>query len=91
MTEIKQDLSGNNLSSGSFSALFPSYPTKVNGEIIDNSAEGCPILNFRDITYFPMTWRYAHDAFNLTIKFSTGGGLDIRKEGAPMTHRPGKY
>jgi hypothetical protein len=91
MTEMKQDLSGNNPSNGSFPALLPSYQIKVNGEIIDNSAEDYPILNFRDITYFPMTWRFAHDAFNLTIDFSTGGGLDIKREGAPMSPRPSKY
>ena len=91
MTEMKQDLSGNNDSNGTFTAVLPTYPIKVNGEIIDNSAEDYPLLNLRDITYFPMTWRFAHDAFNLKIDFSTGGGLSIIREGAPMTPQPGRY
>ena len=31
----------------------------VNGKVIDNSKEEYPLLVFRDITYFPLTWRFA--------------------------------
>ena len=27
----------------------------VNGKVIDNASEECPLLTFRDVTYFPLT------------------------------------
>lgn len=44
-------------------AQLPVYPIYINGEKIDNINEEYPILNFRDVTYFPMTWDYAHEEF----------------------------
>ena len=31
----------------------------VNGKTIDNKTEPYPLLTFRDVTYFPLTWRFA--------------------------------
>lgn len=33
-------------------------PITVNGQTIDNRTEEYPLLSFRNITYFPLTWRY---------------------------------
>lgn len=53
-------------------AQIPEYPIYINGEKIDNSKEEYPILNFRDVTYFPMTWKYAHEEFCWETNWSDG-------------------
>ena len=53
-------------------AQIPTYPVYLNGKQIPVDAE-YPILNFRDVTYFPMTWEYAHDAFGWDLSFIVDG------------------
>lgn len=47
-----------------YTVSIPSYPIYINGKQIDNGKQEYPLLNFRDITYFPMTWKFAHEEFN---------------------------
>ena len=49
---------------------FPTYPIWVNGKRIDNNREEYPLLNFRGVTYFPMTWRFAREEFNWNTEWS---------------------
>lgn len=49
----------------------------VNGEVIDNSKEKYPLLLFRDVTYFPLTWRFAVDEFGWNYTFDMEQGLQI--------------
>jgi len=49
----------------------------VNGSSIDNSYEEYPLLLFRDVTYFPLTWRFAVEEFGWSYSFSTERGLEI--------------
>lgn len=49
----------------------------VNGKTIDNSKEQYPLLSFRDVTYFPMTWRFAVEEFGWDYTFDTQNGLVI--------------
>lgn len=51
-------------------ATLPTYPIYVNGKRIDNSKEEYPLLNFRGVTYFPMTWRFAREEFNWNTEWS---------------------
>ena len=53
-----------------YNAVIPTYPVYLNGIKIDNSEEEYPLLNFRNVTYFPMTWRFACEELNFDIKFS---------------------
>lgn len=52
-------------SAGSYEATIVDYNVAVNharrAAYINNKTEEYPVLNFRDITYFPLTWRFAHD------------------------------
>ena len=50
----------------------------VNGKIIDNSKEEYPLLTFRDVTYFPLTWRFAVDEFGWEYSFDAENGLIIK-------------
>jgi hypothetical protein len=50
---------------------------KVNGKAIDNAKEPYPLLHFRDVTYFPLTWRFAHDEFGWEYQWDSATGLQI--------------
>ncbi len=50
----------------------------VNGKEIDNSKEEYPLLTFRDVTYFPLTWRFAVDEFGWEYSFDAKNGLLIK-------------
>lgn len=49
----------------------------VNGKDVDNSSEEYPLLLFRDVTYFPMTWRFCVDEFGWSYHFDFDNGLVI--------------
>lgn len=51
-------------------ATVATYPIYVNGKKIDNSKEEYPLLNFRGVTYFPMTWRFAREEFDWDTEWS---------------------
>ena len=53
-----------------YQAQIPTYPIYLNGISIDNSTEEFPLLNFRGVTYFPMTWRFAYEELNFDIEWS---------------------
>jgi hypothetical protein len=52
------------------SAAIADYPIYVNGTRLDKSKEEYPILNFRGITYFPLTWRFAREEFDWDTNWS---------------------
>ncbi|MDF2934746.1 MAG: hypothetical protein K0Q90_119 [Paenibacillaceae bacterium] len=70
--------SGETNTASSYRAELADGPITVNGQIIDNRTEEYPLLSFRDVTYFPLTWRYAHDAFGWEYDWSDSSGLSIR-------------
>lgn len=53
-----------------YDAQIPTYPVYLNGVSIDNEKEEYPLINFRGITYFPMTWRFAYEELNFDIEWS---------------------
>lgn len=63
-------------------AIINTGQIRVNNQLIDNSQEDYPILSFRDITYFPLTWRFAVDEFGWTYQYSPQDGLSIQSPGA---------
>ncbi len=60
-----------------FTASIAPINVVVNGEKINNSKETYPLLFFRDITYFPLTWRFAVDEFGWDYSFDMTNGLQI--------------
>lgn len=50
-------------------AKMPDFNVYVNDVWVDNSSEQYPILVLNDITYFPMTWKFAVEELGLTTKF----------------------
>ncbi len=49
----------------------------VNSKVIDNSKEEYPLITFRDVTYFPLTWRFAVDEFGWEYSYDEKNGLVI--------------
>lgn len=62
------------------SAAIPEFGIAVNGKKIDNGNETYPLLVFRDVTYFPLTWRYMVDEFGWTSSFDPSNGLIINSK-----------
>ncbi|CAG7618466.1 hypothetical protein ACFQI7_02790 [Paenibacillus allorhizosphaerae] len=60
-----------------YKATVADYPIMVNGHTIVNANEPYPILSFRDITYFPLTWRFAHDEFDWTTDWNPEDGFGL--------------
>ena len=73
----KDKMTANNIVSKTYKAVIPTYPITVNGFAIDNSKEKYPLLNFRGVTYFPLTWQYANDEFNWKIIWDAKTGLAV--------------
>ncbi|QHI71209.1 hypothetical protein [Aminipila terrae] len=64
----------------SYAATICTFPIKVNGKAVDNSKEQYPLLSFRDITYFPMTWKYSVEQFGWDYSFDGKNGLVIKSK-----------
>jgi hypothetical protein len=66
--------------SASYAAEVLASAVMVNGKPIDNTKEEYPLLSFRDVTYFPLTWRFAYDEFKWGYQWSDTDGLSITSE-----------
>jgi hypothetical protein len=51
--------------------------TTISKKFLDNKKEEYPILNFRGVTYFPLTWRFAVEEFGWGYSFDSKNGLRI--------------
>lgn len=58
-------------------ATLANFKIKVNGKVIDNSKETHPLLLFKGVTYFPITWRFAVNEFKWDYQFTRKEGLKI--------------
>jgi len=67
-----------------YTAEAASFPITVNGQQVDNRSEEYPLLLFRNVTYFPLTWRFAVDEFGWKYSFNPDGGLAIDSVAAGM-------
>lgn len=61
----------------SYTAQTAQFKIKVAGAEIDNATEEYPLLVFRDVTYFPLTWHYAVTTFGWNYNFDLTNGLVI--------------
>jgi len=68
-----------------YSATIASFKINVNGKQIDNRNEKYPLLLFRNITYFPLTWRFAVDECDWNYSFDQQNGLVINSTVGDIT------
>ncbi len=66
------------------SAVVPEYTIVVNGKVLDNTKEQYPFLNFRGVTYFPMTWDFCHTQFGWNYSFTSEAGFDLSSSSTPV-------
>lgn len=90
-----QDTGGSNVLSKAYQARKPGYAVTVNGKKINNAKEEYPLLEFREITYFPMTWRFAVDDFKWNIGWNADTGFKVispqRKLLSEIVYDDGQY
>ena len=49
----------------------------VGGETVSGGDTDWPLLSFRNVTYFPLTWRYAVESFGWDYAWDAENGLRI--------------
>ncbi|TBL81845.1 hypothetical protein [Paenibacillus thalictri] len=69
--------SENNELNKPYEAEVAAYRITVNSKPIDNSSEPYPVLSFRNITYFPLTWRFAQEEFGWATAWSAEDGFGL--------------
>lgn len=69
-----------NASEQNLYAVLPEYDIFVNGKKIENDSEEYPLLNFRNVTYFPLTWDFIINEFGWNYTFDSENGLVINSE-----------
>ncbi len=52
----------------------------VNGKVVDNKKENYPLITFREVTYFPLTWRFAVDEFEWEYSYDEKNGLVVNAD-----------
>ncbi len=76
----------------SYQVGIAQFPIKLNGTSIDNKQESYPLLLFRGITYFPLTWQFVVDQFGWSYDFNLQKGLMITSYALPPSdgnhHQP---
>jgi len=77
VSAFNQEFLSHSIQDKTFEASLVPFSIHINGKLIDNNNEPYPLLFYKDITYFPMTWRFAHDEFGLEYQFSNTSGLAI--------------
>ncbi|MCZ8523808.1 MULTISPECIES: hypothetical protein [Paenibacillus] len=75
---LQQDLSASNRAGTAYRAQLPGFPVQIGEEVVNNAKETYPLLTFRDITYFPLTWHFANELLHLNLQWSAQEGLSIR-------------
>lgn len=61
-------------------ATIPTFKIEINGKLVDNTKEIYPLLSYKNITYFPMTWRWAVGEFKWKYTFDVKKGLSIQSD-----------
>ncbi|WP_282942344.1 DUF5050 domain-containing protein [Paenibacillus sp. RC67] len=66
---------------------LPEFGVKLNGNQVDNQYRQYPLLVYKDITYFPMTW-YDSRLLGLQTDWSLQDGLTIAKDKVASSYVP---
>ncbi|MDQ0877498.1 hypothetical protein QFZ77_006157 [Paenibacillus sp. V4I3] len=67
----------NDKNSESYKATKAAFGITINGQTVDTSKQEYPLLSFNNVTYFPMTWEFAHDLFGWNYAWDDSEGLTI--------------
>ena len=64
-----------------YTAVIPEYPIYLNGRLVNNGNMEYPILNFRNITYFPMTYELSLSELGAVTEWSAEEGFKMYRSG----------
>ena len=64
------------------------YQVYVNGTLVDNKNSKWPLLSYNNITYFPLTWEFAVEAFGWDYTWDVANGLVINSSNAESVSSP---
>lgn len=56
------------------------FHIQINGKEINNLREPYPLLLYKNVTYFPMTWRFGVDEFGWDYRYTNEKGLVINSK-----------
>ena len=68
---------GHGAKNGTVPVVRPTYDIILNDAYINNAVENWPILNYKSVTYFPLTYRFAADLFGWQYQWDAENGLRI--------------
>ena len=68
---------GHGAKKGSVALVRPQYRILINDAEVNNAVETHPILNYKGVTYFPLTYHFAKDTFGWQYQWDAGNGLRI--------------
>lgn len=74
---LTQAGTANNAIQRTYNAVPSSYPIEIRGMPVDNTAQTYPFLQFRDVTYMPLTWDLAHLKLMMDLQWSPEEGLSL--------------
>lgn len=72
--------SSDHTNSSRMGATIINTPIMMNGTKIDNVKEPYPFLRYKDVTYFPLTFRFTQEMFNIYAIFNSDVGLGVYSE-----------
>lgn len=79
LDRVELDTGGYQVLGAQASAIYPTFNIFINGTWLNNGAESYPLLTYNEITYFPMTWKFAVEELGLTIKLDEKDGFFIER------------
>jgi len=85
------DKGGYQAAGSRYIAVIPDYPVFINGRQINNNKEEYPLLNFRNITYFPLTWRFVTGEFGWDQTWSDKSGYRLCTYSSAAEPLPGTH
>lgn len=74
------DVGGNNKTGEVVAVSAVSYPVVIDGIPAEKFDSTWPLLNYKGITYFPLTWEFAVTMFGWDYKWDAVNGLAIRSK-----------
>lgn len=77
--QVELDRGGHYVPGTQLNASYPIFNIFINGTWLNNGAETYPLLTFNDITYSPMTWKFAVEELGLSIKLDEKDGFFINR------------
>lgn len=77
ITGAYRNYEGKSKNAAGYAATVPDFEVSINGKAVNNAQEEYPLLVFRDVTYFPMTWRFCVEELGWEYNFDAADGLVI--------------